>query len=96
MASIPRVASNALLAALGIVVDALIVVETLPSETVEDRHTLSPAEAVRTLSRPLPTPLDPDTATVLVEVVIHTVGEQFQAWLAPWRLVAYPFESLWG
>ena len=41
MASIPRVASNALLAALGIVVDALIVVETLPSETVEDRHTFS-------------------------------------------------------
>ena len=63
MASIPRVASNALLAALGIVVDALIVVETLPSETVEDRHTLSPAEAMRTSSRPLPTPLDPDTAT---------------------------------
>ena len=61
MASIPRVASNALLAAFGIVVDALTVVETLPSETVEDRHTLSPAEAMHRSSRPLPTPLDPDT-----------------------------------
>ena len=44
-----------LLSALGIVV------EILPSETVEDRHTLSPAEAMYRLSRPLPMPLDPDT-----------------------------------